>query len=74
MTGSSLATRLSRREVVTVVTLGAWALAYLVAHLVAFYLPDTEQVTMAAWPAAGIGLAALLLSLRASCPRCCRPS
>jgi PAS domain S-box-containing protein len=40
------------------------ALAYFVAHQIAFLFPDAEQVLMAVWPAGGIGLASLLLSPR----------
>ena len=57
-------TKLSRRGMVTV---GAWALAFLVAHLVGYTLPDVQQ-TITVWPAAGVGLAALLLSPRALWP------
>ena len=62
---SSVVARLSRRDMVSV---GAWALAYFVAHVLAFYIPDARQIIMVVWPAAGIGLAALLLSPRAWWP------
>ena len=38
-----------------------FAVVYLLAHHLAFYFPDTENILMAIWPAGGIGLAALLL-------------
>ncbi len=37
------------------------ALAYFLAHQIAFFFPDSEKVIMAIWPAGGIGLAAFLL-------------
>jgi PAS domain S-box-containing protein len=40
------------------------ALAYSIAHLIAFLFPDTSQVLTPVWPAGGVGLAALLLSRR----------
>ncbi|MBN1888438.1 MAG: MASE1 domain-containing protein [Thermoflexales bacterium] len=40
------------------------ALAYFLAHQVAFLFPYAERVLPAVWPASGIGLAALLLSPR----------
>jgi PAS domain S-box-containing protein len=41
---------------------GGYAIAYFLAHQIAFFFPDSEQVIMAVWPAGGIGLAAFLLS------------
>jgi len=38
--------------------------AYFLAHHMAFLFPDTGKILMAVWPAAGVGLAALLLSPR----------
>jgi two-component system, cell cycle sensor histidine kinase and response regulator CckA len=38
------------------------ALAYFLAHQIAFFFPDSEKIIMAVWPAGGIGLAALLLT------------
>jgi PAS domain S-box-containing protein len=38
--------------------------AYFLIHHLAFLFPDAEKVLMAIWPAAGVGLAALLLSSR----------
>ncbi|MBF0500669.1 MAG: MASE1 domain-containing protein [Candidatus Riflebacteria bacterium] len=46
------------------VRVGIIALAYFFAHYVSFLFPDTEKVLMAIWPAAGVGLAALLLTPR----------
>ncbi len=40
------------------------ALAYFLAHQVAFLFPDANRVLMAIWPAGGVGLAAFLLSPR----------
>lgn len=40
------------------------ALAYFAANKLALLFPDAEQILAAVWPAAGIGLAALLLSPR----------
>ena len=37
---------------------------YFLAHQISFLFPDAEKILMAIWPAAGIGLAALLLSPR----------
>jgi PAS domain S-box-containing protein len=39
-----------------------FAIAYFLAHQIAFFFPDSEAVIMAVWPAGGIGLAAFLLS------------
>jgi two-component system, cell cycle sensor histidine kinase and response regulator CckA len=38
------------------------AFSYFLAHLLAFFFPDSEQVIMAVWPAGGIGFCALLLN------------
>ena len=38
------------------------ALAYFAAHEMAFLFPDSQRVLAVVWPAAGVGLAALLLS------------
>ena len=40
------------------------ALAYFLAHQIAFLYPDSAKIVMSIWPAAGIGLAALLLNRR----------
>lgn len=40
------------------------ALAYFLAHHVAFFFPDSGKVIMLIWPAGGIGLAAFLLNPR----------
>ncbi len=40
------------------------AAAYFVAHQVAYFFPDSEQVLMLIWPAGGVGLAAFLLAPR----------
>lgn len=40
------------------------AAAYFAANKVALFFPDAEMILAAAWPAAGVGLAALLLSPR----------
>ncbi len=50
-----------RRDMVKV---GGIAAAYFAVNQVSFLFPDSNQVLMTVWPAAGIGLAALLL-----CPR-----
>jgi PAS domain S-box-containing protein len=39
-------------------------LAYFLAHELGFLFPDSQRVLAAAWPAGGVGLAALLLSER----------
>jgi PAS domain S-box-containing protein len=44
-------------------------LAYFAANKIALLFPDAERVLAAVWPAAGVGLAALLLSPRKSWPR-----
>jgi PAS domain S-box-containing protein len=44
--------------------IAAVALAYFLAHKLAFGFPDAQRVLAAVWPAGGIGLAALLLSRR----------
>ena len=44
------------------------AAVYFIAHHIAFLFPDSASVLMAVWPAAGIGLAALLLTPRRSWP------
>jgi integral membrane sensor domain MASE1 len=49
-------------------TTGGVALAYFLAHVLAFFFPDSEGGIMAVWPAGGIGLAALLLSPRRRWP------
>ncbi len=38
-----------------------FVVAYFLAHQLAFFFPDSEQIIMAVWPAGGIGLAALVL-------------
>jgi PAS domain S-box-containing protein len=38
------------------------AIAYFLAHQIAFFFPDSEKVIMSVWPAGGVGLASLLLS------------
>ena len=40
------------------------ALAYFAAHEMTFLFPDSQRVLAVVWPAAGVGLAALLLSPR----------
>jgi PAS domain S-box-containing protein len=62
---SRLARSLSRQDVVR---LASFALAYFLAHFLAFLFPDSSRVLMAVWPAGGIGLAALLLSRRGLWP------
>jgi len=37
------------------------ALAYLFAHQIAFFFPDSQKIIMAVWPAGGVALAAFLL-------------
>jgi PAS domain S-box-containing protein len=44
-------------------------LAYFTANKIALLLPDAERVLAVVWPAAGVGLAALLLSPRTLWPR-----
>jgi PAS domain S-box-containing protein len=41
-----------------------YALAYFLAHKIALFFPDSKNVIMIVWPAAGIGLAAFLLNPR----------
>ncbi len=48
-----------RRDISRVLVSG---LAYFLAHRIAFLYPDAQQITMLIWPAAGIALAAFLLS------------
>jgi PAS domain S-box-containing protein len=48
-----------------------FALAYFLAHELAFGFPDAQKVPMAVWPAGGIGLAALLLNRRRLWPIVC---
>jgi signal transduction histidine kinase/integral membrane sensor domain MASE1 len=55
-------------RVQTPVRLGTIALSYFLAHELAFLVPDSASTLMAIWPAAGIGLAALLLSPRSLWP------
>ncbi|MBF0331395.1 MAG: PAS domain S-box protein [Candidatus Omnitrophica bacterium] len=40
------------------------ALAYFLAHHLAFLFPDSEKIIMLVWPAGGVGLAAFLLNPR----------
>jgi hypothetical protein len=51
--------RHSRRQ--DALKLGLIAVAYVLAHQISFWFPDTAKVLMAIWPAGGIGLAAPLL-------------
>ena len=44
--------------------IAAAALAYFLAHHLAFFFPDSEKIIMLVWPAGGVGLAAFLLSPR----------
>lgn len=44
-----------------VLSLALIALAYFLAHKLAFFFPDAAMALMAIWPAGGVGLAALLL-------------
>ena len=41
-----------------------YCLLYFLSHQIAFIFPDSDKILMTVWPAAGIGLAALLLSPR----------
>jgi PAS domain S-box-containing protein len=47
-----------------VLKIAGLALAYFLAHCIAFLFPDSEKVIMLVWPAGGIGLAAFLLNPR----------
>ena len=57
--GNAIGRLFSRNDALIV---AVTALAYFLAHHLAFLFPDSKQVFMAIWPAGGIGLAALLLS------------
>ena len=46
----------------------AFALAYFIAHGIAFFFPDAQKASMLIWPAAGIGLSAFLLNPRRMWP------
>ena len=59
--GASEGKASSRRSILQLAFIGV---AYFLAHHLAFLFPDAGKVLMAVWPAAGVGLAALLLSPR----------
>ena len=59
--GASTRDASANRRVLRLAGIGG---AYFLAHHMAFLFPDTGKVLMAVWPAAGVGLAALLLSPR----------
>ncbi len=61
---NNTAPRFSRSLRWDFVRVGVTAVAYFLAYQISFSFPDSGQVLMAVWPAAGIGLAALLLSPR----------
>lgn len=44
-----------------VLCIASFAVVYFLAHRLAFFFPDTQNILMAVWPPGGIGLAALLL-------------
>ena len=50
-----------RRDLLTLL---GFALAYYLAHCIAFFFPDASHIIMLVWPAAGVGLAAFLLTPR----------
>ena len=47
-----------------ILAIAGFALAYFVAHRIAFFFPDSAKAIMLVWPAAGVGLAAFLLTPR----------
>jgi hypothetical protein len=48
-----------RKEWLTLMIIGT---AYFLAHQISYLFPDMSKILMAIWPAAGIGLASLLLT------------
>ena len=53
--------RFSLRNFLTILII---AVSYFLAHKISFLFPDSARVLMAIWPAAGIGLASLLITPR----------